>query len=80
MLGTEFEPDLTLAADLVVTLTPLDSTIEGTAELRTTLKMSRFFEASQIELRPPADDGPMEVNLVYSHIPSVNSSIVAYEL
>jgi len=80
VLGTEFEPDLTLAADLVVTLTPLDSTIEGTAELRTTLKMSRFFEASPIELRPPADDGPMEVNLTYSHIPSVNSSIVAYEL
>ena len=80
VLGTEFEPDLTLAADLVVTLTPLDSTIEGTAELRTTLKMSRFFEASPIELRPPADDGPMEVDLVYSHIPSVNSSIVAYEL
>lgn len=78
--GTEFEPDLTLAADLVVTLTPLDETIEGTAELRTTLKMSRFFEASPIELRPPADDGPMEVDLVYSHIPSVNSSIVAYEL
>ena len=80
VLGAEFEPDLTLAADLVVTFTPVDSTIEGTAELRTTLKMSRFFEASPIELRPPADDGPMEVNLVYSHIPSVNSSIVAYEL
>lgn len=78
--GTEFEPDLTLAADLVVILTPLDETIEGTAELRTTLKMSRFFEATPIELRPPADDGPMEVDLVYSHIPSVNSSIVAYEL
>ena len=80
VLGAEFEPDLTLAADLVVTFTPVDSTIEGTAELRTTLKMSRFFEASPIKLRPPADDGPMEVNLVYSHIPSVNSSIVAYEL
>jgi len=80
VLGAEFEPDLTLAADLVVTFTPVDTSIEGSAELRTTLKMSRFFEASPIELRPPADDGPMEVNLVYSHIPSVNSSIVAYEL
>jgi len=80
VLGAEFEPDLTLAADLVVTFTPLISSIEGTAVLRTTLKMSRFFEASPIELRPPADDGPMEVSLIYSHIPSVNSSIVAYEL
>ncbi len=80
VLGAEFEPDLTLAADLVVTFTPVDTTIEGTAELRTTLKMSRFFEASPIELRPPADDGPMEVNLTYSHIPSFNSTIVAYEL
>jgi uncharacterized membrane protein len=78
--GAEFEPDLTLAADLVVTLTPVDVAIEGTAEFRTTLKMSRFFEVFPAVLQPPADDGPMEVDLIYSHIPSFNSSIVAYEL
>ncbi len=78
--GTEFEPDLTLAADLIVTLTPVDSSIEGNAVLQTTLKMSRFFEASPIELRPDADDGPMEVDLVYSHIPDGASTIAAYEL
>jgi len=78
--ATQFTPMLTLSADLVVTLTPLDSTIEGTAVLETTLKMSRLFQEFPIELRPDVDDGPMEVNLTYSHIPDGPSSPVAYEL
>ena len=80
VVGEEYEPDLTLAADLIVTLTPLDSSIEGTAVLTTTLKMSRFFAPSTIELSPDANDGPMEVALVYSHIPDGASTNVAYEL
>lgn len=78
--GDEFEPDLTLAADLKVTFTPTDSSIEGSAEMQTALRMSRFFEASPIELRPGADDAAMEVDLVYSHIPDGASTTVAYEL
>ena len=78
--GEEFEPDLTLAADLHVTFTPTDAEVEGSASLMSELVMSRLFELSDIELRPESDDGPMDVELLYSHIPDDASTSVAYEL
>ena len=79
--ATETAPDLDLtAALLILHLTPTDSGIDGDAYLNSTLSMSRFFEASDIFMKPDANDGPMEVNIVYSHIPRGPSTPVAYEL
>jgi hypothetical protein len=42
--STKSDPDLTLAANLAVKLTPTDAAVEGSAEFFTNLKMDRFFE------------------------------------
>jgi hypothetical protein len=42
--------------------------------------MSRFFAPSDIDLKPDETDGPMTINIVYSHIPRGASNAVAYEL
>jgi len=78
--GLELSPDLDLTALLVVHLTPTDVGVDGDGYLNSTLMMSRFFEASDIDLKPDESDGPMTVNIVYSHIPSGPSNGVAYEL
>ena len=76
----ELNPDLSLYALLSIQLTPNDSSVDGIGFLNSTLKMSRFFEASDIDLKPDVNDGPMEVNIVYSHIPLGASNDASYEL
>ena len=78
--GEEISPALGLFALLSVHFTPQDAGIDGDGFLNSTLKMSRFFEPSDIDLKPDETDGPMEVNIVYSHIPIGASNPVAYEL
>ena len=78
--GLELSPDLDLTALLSIHITPQDSGVDGDGYLNSTLKMSRFFEASDIDLKPDETDGPMTVNIVYSHIPRGASNAVAYEL
>ena len=78
--GTDISPDLGLFALLSVHLTPQDASVDGEGFLNSTLKMSRFFAPSDIDLKPDETDGPMEVNIVYSHIPIGASNAVAYEL
>ena len=72
-------PDLDLTSNLVVTLTPQDTSVEGIEYLNTTLVMSRFFKISDYVLQPPQDGGPVEVGMIYSHIPRGPSTSVAYE-
>ena len=76
----EISPDLGLYALLSVHLTPQDVGIDGEGFLNSTLKMSRFFEPSDIDLKPDETDGPMTVEITYSHIPIGASNAVAYEL
>ena len=77
--ATDITPDLDLTSNLVVTLTPQDTSVEGVEYLNTTLVMSRFFKISDYVLQPPQDGGPVEVNMLYSHIPRGPSTSVAYE-
>ena len=79
ILSNDPTPDLDLTSNLVVTLTPQDPSVEGVEYLNTTLEMSRFFKISDYVLQPPQDGGPVEVNMIYSHIPRGPSTSVAYE-
>tara|TARA_B100001564_G_scaffold327847_1_gene311165 strand:- start:1738 stop:6618 length:4881 start_codon:yes stop_codon:yes gene_type:complete len=79
ILSDDATPDLDLTSNLVVTLTPQDTSVEGIEYLNTTLVMSRFFKISDYVLQPPQDGGPVEVNMIYSHIPRGPSTSVAYE-
>ena len=74
----EISPDLGLYALLSVHLTPQDAGIDGEGYLNSTLKMSRFFEPSDIDLKPDETDGPMTVEITYSHIPIGASNAVPY--
>ena len=80
VLAEDETPDLDLTSYLVVTLTPQDSSVEGVEYLNTTLGMSRFFKISDYVLQPPQDGGPVEVNMMYSHIPRGPSTPMSYEL
>lgn len=77
--STKADPDLTLAANLAVKLTPTDSAVEGSAEYFTNLKMSRFFEVSDTKVEPT---GGSSINypIQYSHIPNGPGTPVAYEV
>ena len=78
--STDISPDLGLFALLSIHLTPQDASVDGDGFLNSTLKMSRFFAPSDIDLKPDETDGPMEEYIVYSHIPIGPSNAVAYEL
>lgn len=78
--STDISPDLGLFAILSIHLTPQDASVDGEGFLNSTLKMSRFFAPSDIDLKPDETDGPMEEYIVYSHIPIGPSNAVAYEL
>ena len=78
--STATEPALTLAANLIVSLDPVDAAVQGSAEYYTDLRMDRFFELSDTPVSPPQDNGPRAYPIVYSHIPTGPESSVAYEL
>ncbi len=79
-LGTVANPLLTLTADLTLYLLPVNSTIEGTGEFTTQLVMSRFFATEDIGITPEDDDGPVALDMKYTHIPIGNGSDVAYQV
>lgn len=70
----EFEPDLFLEALLRVTLTPIDSEIEGSAIAESSLQMSRLFANQEYKLGLPPDDPDefMFENIIWSHIPGLS--------
>ena len=74
------QPPLTLAANLVVGLDPVEAAVQGSAEYYTELRMDRFFEISDTPVEPPKDNGAQPFSIVYSHIPTGPESSVAYEL
>ena len=71
------EPALTLAANLIVSLDPVDQEVQGSAQYITELRMDRFHEEGDTAVTPP---GPTIYTIDYSHIPSGLESAVAYEL
>ena len=63
------EPPLTLVANLVVTLEPVEEAVQGSAEYYTDLRMNRFFEQGDTAVTPPTDNGAQTFPITYSHIP-----------
>tara|TARA_B110000444_G_scaffold261499_1_gene314279 strand:- start:64657 stop:69576 length:4920 start_codon:yes stop_codon:yes gene_type:complete len=77
--STKADPDLTLAANLAVKLTPTDAAVEGSAEFFTNLKMDRFFEVSDTKVDPTGGTS-ITYPIQYSHIPNGPGTPVAYEV
>ncbi|MBQ70945.1 MAG: hypothetical protein CMA65_05600 [Euryarchaeota archaeon] len=77
--ATKPDPDLTLAANLAVKLTPTDTSVEGSAEFFTNLKMERFFELSDTQVDYGKGTSIM-YDITYSHIPNGPGTPVAYEV
>lgn len=78
--GVATQPALTLAANLVVGVSPLDPEVIGNAEFVTTLRMGRFFELGDTDVTPPQGGGAEAYPITYSHIPIGAISAVAYEV
>ena len=74
------QPPLTLAANFILTLDPVDTAVQGSAEYYTDLRMDRFFEYGDTFVTPPRDNSPQPFEIEYSHIPSGPETAVAYEL
>ncbi|MEC8780114.1 MAG: hypothetical protein VXX54_02695, partial [Candidatus Thermoplasmatota archaeon] len=74
------QPPLTLAANFILTLDPVDTAVQGSAEYYTDLRMDRFFEYGDTYVTPPRDNSPQPFEIEYSHIPSGPETAVAYEL
>jgi len=74
------QPPLTLAANLIVTLDPIEVAVQGSAEYYTDLRMNRFFELGDTSVNPPSDNGEQIFPIVYSHIPTGPENSVAYEV
>ena len=78
--NTAIEPPLTLAANLLVTIEPVDDDVQGSAEYATELRMNRFFEKGDSAVTPPPVGREQVIQIEYSHIPTGPLSAVAYEL
>ena len=70
------QPPLTLAANLILRLDPVDENVQGSAEYYTDLRMDRFHQEA-VASPPP---GETVYAIEYSHIPTGLESAVAYEL
>ena len=77
--NTALEPPLTLAANLIVKLDPVDANVQGSAEYYTELGMNRFFSMGDTEVEG-AEGVDQTFSITYSHIPTGLESAVAYEL
>ena len=72
---------LSTAADLRVTIVPIDVDVDGSGELMTSLKMKRLFDIGYADkLQAPANDDPVTVPIEYSHIPYLNTAPAAYSI
>lgn len=77
---TEFEPDLSLIADLIVTIEPVDTDVTGSAMLESTLGLSRLFQETPAAIVPPESGGLIEETIVWSHIPIGAGTVANYEI
>ena len=79
-VGTVANPLLSLTADLTLYLSPVNTSVEGEGEFTSQLIMSRFFSTEDIGISPNDDDGPIDLDIKYTHIPVGNGSDVAYQV
>ena len=79
-VGTVANPLLSLTADLTLYLFPVNASVEGEGEFTTQLLMSRLFTTGDIGITPQDDDGPVTLDMKYTHIPIGNGSDVAYQI
>ena len=75
--STAPQPPLTLAANLIVSLDPIDENVQGSAEYYTDLRMDRFHQEAETPVNPI---GEVVFDIEYSHIPTGPESAVAYEV
>ena len=79
VVNVAIQPPLTLAANLIVQLDPVDPNVRGGAEYYTELGMNRFFSQGTAVLQGHGQEEET-TTIMYSHIPSGQESAVAYEL
>ena len=75
----DFNPDIHLLADFILTMDPKDPTVEGTATAKTVLKMSRLYSHKEykLEVQTPDDDKQIEF-IEWSHTPQGIGNSVSY--
>ncbi|MGB2363283.1 MAG: hypothetical protein ACPH93_07070, partial [Candidatus Poseidoniaceae archaeon] len=76
----ELEPLLSLQGELRVTLTPVDTSVSGSAVLETNLAVSRMFQNEPDVFMPGLDDGVENRPFMWTHIPVSASTAAVYEL
>ncbi|RPG74221.1 MAG: hypothetical protein CBD01_005295 [Euryarchaeota archaeon TMED141] len=76
----ELEPLLSLQGELRVTLTPVDTSVSGSAVLETNLAVSRMFQNEPDVFMPGLNDGVENRPFMWTHIPASASTAAVYEL
>ncbi|MGB0152219.1 MAG: hypothetical protein ACPF92_07840 [Candidatus Poseidoniaceae archaeon] len=76
----ELQPLLSLQGELRVTLTPVDTSVSGSAVLQTDLAVSRMFQNEPDVFMPGLSDGVEDRPFMWTHIPVSASTAAIYEL
>ena len=76
----ELEPLMSLQGELRVTLTPVDTSVSGSAVLETNLAVSRMFQNEPDTFMPGLDNGVENRPFMWTHIPASASTAAVYEL
>jgi hypothetical protein len=76
----ELEPLMSLQGELRVTLTPVDTSVSGSAVLETNLAVSRMFQNEPDSFMPGLDNGVENRPFMWTHIPASASTAAVYEL
>ncbi len=76
----ELQPLMSLQGELRVTLTPVDTSVSGSAVLETNLAVSRMFQNEPDTFMPGLDNGVENRPFMWTHIPVSASTASVYEL
>ena len=76
----ELQPLMSLQGELRVTLTPVDTSVSGSAVLETNLAVSRMFQNEPDTFMPGLDNGVEDRPFMWTHIPVSASTASVYEL
>ncbi len=76
----ELEPTTALQGELRVTMTPVDESVTGSADLETLLGVSRLFQVEPEVFMPALNDAPKVLDFLWTHIPSSVSTAAVYEI
>ena len=76
----ELQPLMSLQGELRVTLTPVDTSVSGSAVLETNLAVSRMFQNEPDTFMPGLNNGVEDRPFMWTHIPVSASTASVYEL